>query len=286
MNFLNWKDRDKYTSALGIAAINPSFDRALALARRTASEAGSEKEAFWFSAHVEWAGAPIIRKTTMYRMWEGFWVVPLVESTAVKPGTRLNIGLVAFNMTERPVQRTIQVTGAEVPLEMQGNLTFTLPPWQWTVQGISIPATGAPGAYSVGFVTLTGEDIAATALTVGLLSLGTVWYAPGSAGFYLGYSILAPEIAQKVTEWEESAVRSAAERFETERAIAIAGPAGNRIPMDSVLDEYRAYLTPSRVLSALLDTERGPEAALREQFDDFILNAYGVRGAEKAFRGP
>ncbi len=283
MNFLNWKNSGKYNEADGIAAINPSFDRATDLARKVAMGASSQEYAFWFSAHVDWIPAPIVRKAKLFKMWDGFWVSPLVESSTVRPGTWLNVYLVAFNFTNKTQQRTIRATDAPVPEETKGNLTFTVPSWRWTVQRISVPATQSPGEHKVGFTTRTGAERAATALAVGVLTLGTVIASPGASGFTLTYRILPPAVAKTVTDWEAWALQAAEKRFDAARAVAIADAAGREIPRETVLQRFRPYLTPSLVLAALEDKERGPQVAITSYFDDFIFDAFGVDGAEKAF---
>jgi len=286
MNFLGWKNAGKYAEANGVAAINPNFDRVVDLARKIANGPSASTYAFWFCAHVDWVPSPIARNAKLFKMWDGFWVAPLVESSNVRPGTWLNVYLVAFNFTNKAQQRTIRATDAPIPEEMKASLTFTLPPWRWTVQRVSIPATLAPGEHTVGFTTKTGTERAATAIAVGVLTLGTLVHVPGSAGFSLRYRILPPEIAKTVTDWENWGVQSAAHRFETANAVAIVDPRGNRIPKDTILERFRPYLTPSVILACLEDKEKGPQAAITGCFDDFIYDAFGIDRPEKAFTGP
>ena len=286
MNFLAWKNARKYAEASGVAAINPSFERVTDLAKKIAGGPSASKYAFWFCAHVDWLPAPIVRNAKLFKMWDGFWVAPLVESSNVRPGTWLNVYLVAFNFTDKAQQRTIRAKDAPIPEEMKASLTFTLPAWRWTVQRVSIPATLAPGEHTLGFTTKTGTERAATAIAVGLLSLGTVVHVPGSAGFSLRYRILSPEIAKTITDWETWGVESAARRFEAANALAIVDIRGSRIPKETILARFRPYLTPSVILACLEDKEKGPQAAIAACFDDFIYDALGIDGPEKAFVGP
>jgi len=283
MNFLNWKGAGKYNEAEGIAAVNPSFDRATDLARKVAMDAASQTYAFWFSAHVDWIPAPIVRKAKLFKMWDGFWVAPIVESSTVRPGTWLNVYFVAFNFTDKTQQRTIRATDAPVPEESKAALSFSVPSWRWTIQRVSIPATQGPGEHKVGFTTRTGTERAATAIAVGVLTLGTVIATPGASGFTLTYRILPAQVAKTVTDWEAWGVQAAEKRFDAARAVAIADAAGREIPKETVLQRFRPYLTPSLVLAALEDKERGPQVAITSFFDDFIFDAFGVDGAEKAF---
>ena len=283
MNFLNWKGAGKYSHAEGIAAINPNFDRAMDLSRKIATGSSPQDYAFWFSAYVDWIPAPIVRKAKLFKMWDGFWVAPLVESSTVRPGTWLNVYLVAFNFTDKTQVRTIKATDAPVPEESKAALSFTVPSWRWTIQRVSIPATQAPGEHKVGFTTRTGAERAATAIALGVLTLGTVIAAPGASGFSLTYRILPPQVAKTVTDWEAWGVQAAEKRFDAARAVAIADAAGREIPKETILQRFRPYLTPTLVLAALDDKERGPQAVITSFFDDFIFDAFGVDGAEKAF---
>ena len=283
MNFLNWKNSHKFAQAEGIAAINPSFDRATDLARKIASGPDSQKYAFWFSAHVDWVPAPIVRKVKLFKLWDGFWVAPIVESSNVRPGTWLNVYLVAFNVTDKDQVRAIRATDAPVPEEGKAALNFSVPSWRWTIQRVSIPATSPPGEHTVGFKTKTGAERAATAIAVGVLTLGTFVHVPGSAGFSLTYRILPPDVAKTVTDWEAWGVQAAEKRFAAARAVALADAAGNEIPKETILQRFRPYLTPSLVLRALEDKERGPQAVITSFFDDFVFDAFGVDGPEKAF---
>src|SRR5437762_14238658 len=78
-------------------------------------------------------------------MWDGFWIAPIVESGAVKPGGWLNLYLVALNLKDREQQRTLRASDAPIAEGMRGSLSFALPPYSWTIQMVSVPATGAPG---------------------------------------------------------------------------------------------------------------------------------------------
>ena len=53
-----------------------------------------------------------------------------------------------------------------------------------------------------------------------------------------------------------------------------------------ILERFRPYLTPSLILACLEDKEKGPQAAITGCFDDFIYDAFGIDGPEKAFVGP
>ena len=283
MNFFGWKNSKKYVEATGIAAINPNFDRAVDLARKIASKSSPQDHAFWFSGYVDWLPAPIVRKAKMFKMWDGFWIAPLVESSTVRPGTWLNVYLVAFNFTEKTQTRSLRATDAPMTTEGQAALNFTVPSRRWTVQRVSIPATLAPGQHKVGFTTKTGAERAATAIAVGVLTLGTVVHVPGSSGFNLTYRIIPPEVAKTVTDWEAWGVEAAEKRFAAARAVAIADVAGREIPKETVLQRFRPYLTPNLILAALEDKQRGPETAITSYFDDFVFDAFGVDGVEKAF---
>ena len=147
-----------------------------------------------------------------------------------------------------------------------------------------MPATDAPGEHALSFKTKTGAERAATAIAVGVLSLGTFVHVPGSSGFTLRYRILPPQVAKTVTEWEAWGVEAAEKRFAAAQAVAIADASGREIPKETVLQGFRPYLTPNLILAALEDKQHGPQTVITSFFDDFVFDAFGVDGgAEKAF---
>ena len=274
----------KVREALGIAAINSHLPSALDLAKKAAMDPKARNLGFWFSAHVDWAPIPIVRRTHMFQLWDGFWLAPIVESSTVKPGGWLNVYLAAFNLTKKEQRRFVNASGAPITEDAKRGLAFALPPWKWTVQRISVPATDAPGEHVLSFKTKTGAERAATAIAVGVLSLGTFVHVPGSSGFTLRYRILPPQVAKTVADWEAYAVQSAARRFEAANAHSIADLTGNRVPKDAVLQRFQLYLTPALILAALEDKTHRPEDTMNAFFDDFLFDAFrAAGGAEKAF---
>ena len=238
---------------------------------------------FWFSAHLDWIPAPIVRRSRLFPLWGGFWVAPIVESSVVKPDGWLNVYLAAFNLTKRAQEHSLRATDAEIPEGMRGNLSFSLNPGRWAVQLVSVPTNRGPGEHSVGFKTRSGAERAATAVAVGVLTLGSFIYAPGSSGFSLRYTVLTPETAQSVTQWEGYAVQSAERRFKDAGANAINDGKGGRIPQATILQQFRAYLTPSLLLAALRSKERAPEVVIASLLDEFLFDAFGIKAAQNAF---
>ncbi len=277
------KVKGKMREVPGFVAINPNLSRVLDVARKLAADPGSANLGFWLSAHVEWAPMPMIRRTRFFHMWEGFWVAPIVESTSVKPGDWLNVYLLALNLTDKAQDRILRATDSRIQEGMKGNLSFALPPWKWTVQLVSVAATDAPGEYVVGLKTRSGAERAATAVAVGVLTLGSVVYAPGSSGFSVRYRVLPPQVAKSVTDWQAYAVAAASQRFDRAHAVAISDGRGARIPRDAILQRFRPYLTPSVIVAALEDKQRPPASAVVTLFDRFVFDSFGMDGADKAF---
>ena len=268
---------------VGFVAINPNLARALDVARQLAADPKARNFGFWYSAHLDWIPAPLVRRARLFQMWNGFWVAPLVESSTVKPGTWLNVHLLAFNLTDKEQQRSLRAGGSEIAGGMRGNLSFSLPPWSWAIQMVSVPAQGPPGEHTLSFKTRSGAERAATAAAVGILTLGSFVYAPGSSGFSLRYQILPPESAKSVEAWEAYALQAAGKRFEDAHASAISDRQGGRIPKETVLERFRPYLTPSLIFAALQAKQRPPEQVFPTLLDEFLFDWLGYRGADQAF---
>src|SRR2546426_1208971 len=268
---------------VGFVAINPNLARALDVARQLAADPKARNFGFWYSAHLDWIPAPLVRRARLFQMWNGVWVAPLVESSTVKPGTWLNVHLLAFNLTDKDQHRSLRAGGSEIAAGMRGNLSFSLPPWSWAIQMVSVPAQGPPGEHTLSFKTRSGAERAATAAAVGILTLGSFVYAPGSSGFSLRYQILPPESAKSVEAWEAYALQAAGKRFEDAHASAISDRQGGRIPKETVLERFRPYLTPSLIFAALQAKQRPPEQVFPTLLDEFLFDWLGYRGADQAF---
>src|SRR5438128_1230503 len=227
--------------------------------------------------------APIVRRSRLFPLWGGFWVAPIVESSVVKPDGWLNVYLAAFNLTKRQQEHSLRATDAEIPEGMRGNLSFSLHPGRWAVQLVSVPTNRGAGEHSVSFKTRSGAERAATAVAVGVLTLGSFIYAPGSSGFSLRYTVLTPETAQNVTQWEGYAMQSADRRFKEAGANAIDDGKGGRISQATVLQQFRAYLTPSLLLAALRSKRAAPEVVIASLLDEFLFDAFGIKGSQNAF---
>ncbi|HWM49861.1 MAG TPA: hypothetical protein VNO76_00755 [Thermoplasmata archaeon] len=264
--------------------MSPEVGRALDIAADLRSDPEAQKLNFFCSAYVEWVPAPIIRRSRMFQMWNDFWIAPVAESTKAKPGGWINLYLLAVNMADKEQQRSLRASDAPIAEGMKGNLSFSLPPRSWAIQLISIPATRSSGFYKMSFKTRSGAERAATAVAVGVLTLGSFVYAPGSSGFSLEYEILTPEATRIVESWEAFAIEAANKRFEAAHAEGISDPRGGLIPKDSVLQRFRAYLTPALVVAVLEDKRKSPEHDFVRLFDEFLFDWHGFRGAETAFR--
>lgn len=275
--------KGKTPPVLGFVALNSNPSRALDVSRMLATDPGARSLGFWFSAHLDWVPAPIVRRSRLFPLWGGFWVAPIVESSVVKPDGWLNVYLAAFNLTKRAQEHSLRASDAEIPEGMRGNLSFSLHPGRWAVQLVSVPTNRGPGEHSVGFKTKSGAERAATAVAVGVLTLGSFIYAPGSSGFSLRYTVLTPEIAQSVTQWEGYAMQAAERRFKDAGADTIDDGKGGRISQATVLQQFRAYLTPSLLLAALRSKERAPEVVIASLLDEFLFDAFGIKASQKAF---
>ena len=270
-------------SPVGLIAMNSDLGRALAVAGELVSDPKARNLNFFCSAYLDWLPAPLLRRTHLFQMWDGFWIAPIVESGAVKPGGWLNLYLVALNLKDREQQRTLRASDAPIAEGMRGSLSFALPPYSWTIQMVSVPATGAPGFHKVSFKTRSGAERAATAVAVGVLTLGSFVYAPGSSGFNLQFEILAPETSRVVESWENFAVQAANKRFEAAHAIGVSDSRGGRISKESVLQRFRSYLTPALVARVLKDNRRPPDQVFPQLLDEFLFDWLGLKGAEGAF---
>lgn len=282
VNLPKGKSKKKGAEVVGYVALNPSLPRALGLAMALASDPAARDLGFWWSAFIDWIPAPLVRRARLFEIWDGFWIAPLVESTVVMPGGWLNIYLLAFNLTDREQVRTLRPAKSEVAEGMKGNLSFSLPPWRWTIQLVSVPANRGPGGHTLTLNSRSGGERAATAAVVGVLTLGNFIYAPGSSGVSLQYQILPPESAQSVEAWQGYAMQAAAKRFEDAHATTVSDPAGGRVPKDVVLQRYRSYLTPSLIYAVLQNQERPPEQVFPGLLDEFLFDWFGHEGAEKA----
>jgi len=263
--------------------MNSDLGRALAVAGELVSDPKSRNLNFFCSAYLDWLPAPLLRRTHLFQMWDGFWVAPIVESGTVKPGGWLNLYLVALNVKDQEQRRTLRTSDAPIAEGMRGSLSFALAPHSWTIQMVSVPATGAPGFHKVSFKTRSGAERAATAVAVGVLTLGSFVYAPGYSGFNLQFEILAPETSRIVESWENFAVQAASKRFEAAHATGISDRRGGRIPKESVLQRFRSYLTPALVTGVLKDNRRPPDQVFPRLLDEFLFDWLGQKGAEAAF---
>ena len=275
--------KGKTPPVLGFTALNSNPSRALDLSRILAADPQARTLGFWFSAHLDWIPAPIVRRSRLFPLWGGFWVAPIVESSVVKPDGWLNVYLAAFNLTKRQQEHSLRATDAEIPEGMRGNLSFSLHPGRWAVQLVSVPTNRGAGEHSVSFKTRSGAERAATAVAVGVLTLGSFIYAPGSSGFSLRYTVLTPETAQNVTQWEGYAMQAADRRFKEAGANAIDDGKGGRISQATVLQQFRAYLTPSLLLAALRSKRAAPEVVITSLLDEFLFDAFGIKGSQNAF---
>src|SRR5207245_2358214 len=109
LNLPSQKLKGKHMPAVvGFVALNPNLARALDVARQLAMDPKARDFGFWYSAHLDWIPAPLVRRARLFQMWNGFWVAPLVESSTLKPGAWLNVYLLAFNLTEKDQQRSLR----------------------------------------------------------------------------------------------------------------------------------------------------------------------------------
>src|SRR5947209_15386678 len=270
-------------SPVGFIAVNPDVGRALDVARELALDPKARNLNFFCSAHLDCISAPIIRRSRLFQMWDGFWIAPIAESTKAKPGGWLNLYLFALNLKDREQQRTLRASGSSLAEGMRGNLSFSIPSRSWAIQLVSVPAAAPSGFHKITFRTRSGAERAATAVAVGVLTLGSFVYAPGSSGFSLRYTVLTPETAQNVTQWEGYAMQAADRRFKEAGANAIDDGKGGRISQDTVLQQFRAYLTPSLLLAALRSKQASPEVVIASLFDEFLFDAFGIKGSQNAF---
>src|SRR5213595_3183429 len=127
-------------SPVGLIAMNSDLGRALAVAGELVSDPKARNLNFFCSAYLDWLPAPLLRRTHLFQMWDGFWIAPIVESGAVKPGGWLNLYLVALNLKDREQQRTLRASDAPIAEGMRGSLSFALPPYSWTIRMVSVPA--------------------------------------------------------------------------------------------------------------------------------------------------
>ena len=271
-------------SPVGFIAVNPDVGRALDVARELALDPKARNLNFFCSAYLDWISAPIIRRSRLFQMWDGFWIAPIAESTKAKPGGWLNLYLFALNLKDKEQQRTLRASGSPVAEGMRGNLSFSIPSRSWAIQLVSIPAAAPSGFHKIAFRTRSGAERAATAVAVGVLTLGSFVYAPGSSGFDLQYEILTPEATRIVDSWEAFAIEAADKRLEAAHAKGISHPRDQVIAKDSVLQRFRAYLTPALVVGILEDKRQPPRESFIRLFDEFLFDWLGFRGAETAFR--
>ena len=283
VNLPTGKPKRGQASPVGLIAMNPDIGRALAVARELASDPKARNQNFFCSAYLDWLSTPMIRRSRLFQMWDGFWVAPIAESDKVKPGGWLNLYLLALNLRDKEQRRTLRASDSPVAEGMKGNLSFSLPPRSWAVQLVSVPATQPSGFHKISFKTRSGAERAATAVAVGVLTLGSFVYAPGSSGFNLEYEILTPEATRIVESWETFAIEAADRRFEAAHAKGISSPRAGLLPKDDVLRRFRAYLTPSLVVRILQDKRQAQGNLFSRLLDEFLFDWLGFRGAETGF---
>src|SRR2546428_9265031 len=167
------KPKRGQASPVGLIALNPDVGRALDVARELASDPKARSLNFFCSTYLDWISAPIIRRSRLFQMWDGFWIAPVPESTKAKPGDWLNLHRLALNLRDKEQQRTLRASGSPVAAGMRGNLSFSVPPRSWTIQLVSVPATSPSGFHKIAFRTRSGAERAATAAAVGVLTLGS-----------------------------------------------------------------------------------------------------------------
>ena len=129
-------------SPVGFIAVNPDVGRALDVARELALDPKARNLNFFCSAYLDWTSAPIIRRSRLFQMWDGFWIAPIAESTKAKPGGWLNLYLFALNLKDKEQQRTLRASGSPVAEGMRGNLSFSIPE-------LGDPARVRPGGSAV-----------------------------------------------------------------------------------------------------------------------------------------
>jgi hypothetical protein len=142
---------------------------------------------------------------------------------------------------------------------------------------------GPPGEQTLGFRTRSGAERAATAAVVGVLTLGSFIYAPGSSSVSLRYEIITPESARSAETWEVYAIEAASKRFDDAHATAVSDRTGGRIPKGDVLEQFRAYITPSLIYAALEDKDHPAERVLANLLDEFLYDSFGYAMADQAF---
>jgi hypothetical protein len=271
-------------SPIGLIALNPDSRRALDVAAELSSDPAARKLNFFCSAYLDWVSTPMIRRCHLFQMWDSFWIAPIPESTKAKPGGSLNLYLLALNLTDKEQQRTLRASDSPLAEGMEGNLSFSLPPRGWTIHLVSVPATAPSGFHTISFKTRSGVERAATAVAVGVLTLGHFIYAPGSSGFNLQYEILTSEATRIVESWEAFAIEAADKRFEAAHAKSISNGREGVIAKEDVLQRFRMYLTPALVVGILEDKRQPPGQSFLRLFDEFLFDWLGFRGAETAFR--
>ncbi len=266
----------------GMAMVNPNLEAAIYFARGRPSEFETGKARLWFSMHMPSATAPLWRQTGLFRVWDGFYVGPIIESRSVAPEDWLNVYMMAFNLTDRAARAMVYATDTVVTADMQRNLTFALGPGKWTVQRVPIPAKPRPDMYDIGFGSRITGTSGVTGTSMRLLTPGEPAYAPGYNGFILRYEVLDPKVASKVAAWKAYALDVVARRFSEAGATSITVPPGIAVPREEILQRFGMFLAPDAVLAAL-DREKGtPEENLANLFNGFMVNRYAV-SAKDAF---
>src|SRR3989454_3182104 len=231
-------------SPVGFIAVNPDVGRAVEVARELALDPKARNLNFFCSTHLDWISAPIIRRSRLFQMWDGFWIAPIAESTKAKPGGWLNLYLFALNLKDKEQQRTLRASGSSLAEGMRGNLSFSNPSRSWAIQLVSVPAAAPSGFHKITFRTRSGAERAATAVAVGGLTLGSFVYAPGSSGFDLQYEILTPEATRIVESWGGFAIEAANKRVEGGQAQGNSPPRGQGVGKEQRLPAVRASPPP------------------------------------------
>src|SRR2546425_13089786 len=88
LNLPSQKLKGKHTPpVVGFVALNPNLDRALDVARELAVDPKARDFGFWYSAHLDWIPAPLVRRARPFQMGNGRWGAPSGEPSSVQPGT-------------------------------------------------------------------------------------------------------------------------------------------------------------------------------------------------------
>ena len=258
--------------ASGMVVLSSNRQRLLDVSREVRHESGGgRKPDFILPILNPEPGGTMVTWTQLFAVWDRFYVGCVIESHYVKSGQPLNVFLLGINCADKAQSHALHPASFRPPDNVRSLLGFSLGPFRWQVNHFLLGTPPAPQGYRLEFRTVSTGGKVATAAAVGILTLGTVVYAPGHKGFSATYVVLDPPTVQRVNSIEQGALRSLAKAFDDKKTDHLVGPAGEHIPKERVIEWFRYFLgaNPERIVRTV-KSEKDASNVIPTLFNRFM----------------